>query len=249
MLDPKADELDLSICGRDFTISQSPGLLQSSRGGGTTAAVVWRTSVLFAEWLGSSKNPLFSSTALDRDSTVLELGSGIAGLVPMILSNRVQRIVATDQQYALKHLHENVQANLPRYKSGQSRTHGENIETLPLDWEVDDIPPFLRTHEFRDGVDAVMMCDCIFNYALITPLVDTCTEVCRARKNSSAAMAGGKTRSTICIIAQQLRQPEVFQQWLEDFLQTFQVWRVPASTLTETPGPESGFVIHIGLLR
>lgn len=249
MLDPKADELDLSISGRDFTIKQSPGLLQSNRGGGTTAAVVWRTSVLFTEWLGNAKNPLFASGALDSESIVLELGSGTAGLVPMILSNRIEKVIATDQQYALKHLSENVEANLPRLRSGQSRTHGTSIETLALDWEIDDIPAFLRTHELGDGVDAVLMCDCIFNYALIAPLIETCTEICRARSKHRAIVARGKAKPTICIIAQQLRQPEVFQQWLEEFLKAFRIWRVPASTLTGTPTPESGFVIHIGVLR
>ena len=37
-LDPKAAELEVAVGGREYTIQQSPGVLESSRAGGTTGA-------------------------------------------------------------------------------------------------------------------------------------------------------------------------------------------------------------------
>ena len=54
---------------------------------------------------------------------------------------------------------------------------------------------------------------------------------------------------TLCIIAQQLRQLEVFEEWLEAFLQVFRVWRMPEEWGTEGLKAGSGFVVHIGILR
>ncbi|KAK3719249.1 Ribosomal protein lysine methyltransferase [Vermiconidia calcicola] len=255
MVDPKAEELDLCIAGRDFTIKQSPGVLQSKREGGTTGAAVWRACVVFAEWIATPKNCLFQHGLLEPNSVAIELGSGISGLVPSVLSLRVKRILATDQQYALKLLQENIATNRPvskgrssSQKASKANWGAGNIELAALDWETDDIAAFLRRYGLEDGVDVVMACDCIYNYALIDPLVQTCVDVCKAR---SACKVSNQTppKPSMCIIAQQLRQPDVFEQWLEMFLVHFRVWRVPDKMLTEALREGSGFVLHIGVLR
>lgn len=248
MYDAKADEVELSINGRDFSIQQSPGVLQSRREGGTTGAAVWRACVLFAEWLSWSNNPLFKHGILDSTSKALELGTGISGLVPLVLSSRVQRVIATDQQYALKLLQRNVESNLPvaRGKSTTLQVKTSNIDILPLDWETDDITSFLISNGLQNGVDAVLVCDCVFNYALIKPLVDTCAEMCRVRSNFAGRNPFGQT---MCIVAQQLRQPDVFEQWLKAFMVSFRVWRVPDELLTAALKAGCGYVVHIGVLR
>ena len=110
MIDPKAASIDLAIQGRDFTLTQSPGLLQSNREGGTTGAAIWATSVRFAQWISSPDNVLFKHGLLGASSSVLELGSGISGLVGCVLAPQVERVVLTDQQYTLKLLKDNVNA-------------------------------------------------------------------------------------------------------------------------------------------
>lgn len=257
MVDAKADTLELSVAGRDFEINQSPGLLQSSRGGGTTGAAVWQASVRFAEWLAWSRNPLFETSAIDSSSIALELGAGISGLVPCLLGPRVQRMIVTDQSYILKAIRENVAANihkskLPKNKKGSNRGHDQdqdsNIEVLPLDWENDDIPSVLSSNGLTGGVDLLMACDCIFNYALIQPLVQTFIDICRIRQRNEGPFEA-PTKPTFCVIAQQLRQPEVFEQWLEAFHERFRTWRLPDEMLTADLREGSGFVIHIGVLR
>jgi hypothetical protein len=252
MLDRKADEVDVSINGRDFTIRQSPGILQSKREGGTTGAALWRACVWFAEWLGSEKNVLFEQGVLGADSMVMELGSGISGLVPLIMGRKVHRVVATDQKYALKLLQENITNNIHTGKANGSnrQVRKDRIDVLPLDWETSDVPSFLRQHGLQGGLDALFVCDCIFNYALIKPLVQTCLEVCKTRPTSATGRGGAtEARPTLCVIAQQLRQPDVFEQWLKEFMTAFHVWRVPDEMLTEDLKEGQGFVIHVGVLR
>ncbi|KAI4218429.1 MAG: hypothetical protein LQ349_008721, partial [Xanthoria aureola] len=94
-VDPKATVLHLEIAGRDLTITQSPTLLSSNREGGTTGAVVWKITPLFAEWIASSTNCLFQNSIIDSSSTIVELGCGISGILGLALAPRVANYVAT----------------------------------------------------------------------------------------------------------------------------------------------------------
>lgn len=249
MLDPKSPTVEITINGRDFAIKQSPGILQSSREGGTTGAALWRTSIRFAGWLASPKNALFEHGIFDGASTVLELGAGIAGLTSAVLAPRVQRVVATDQQYALKLLRDNFQDNAPASGKGKKEAkHAPvNIDVAALDWETDCVPGFLAGHGLSIGVEAVVACDCVYNYALVKPLTQTCVEICRARGEYDAET--GESRATMVIVAQQLRQPEVFEEWMKTFMQDFKVWRLPAEMLSQDLGEGSGFCVHIAVLK
>lgn len=250
MIDPKAKAVELSVSGRDFTLIQSPGALQSGRKEGTTGAAVWQSSVRAAEWLAAPDNVLFHSGLLHGGSTVLELGSGVSVLVPFFLAKRVKEVVATDQQHVLKLLEENIHDNAltkPPKKGKQNDTTG-NIQALALDWEEDDIPKHLASNGLGDGVDFVFACDTLYNYGLIDPFVEACVDVChlRQQKRHKGDEAGGPTA---CVIVQQLRQAEVFEQWLETSIRRFRVWRVPDNMLTAGLKEGSGFAVHILLLR
>ena len=98
----------------------------------------------------------------------------------------------------------------------------------------------------KRSFDAIIACDCIYNDALIPPLVQTCTDACQLRK---AWIEDLESEPTVCIIAQQLRSPEVFENWLKAFHKVFRVWRLPDTHLTKDLASNSGFVIHVGVLR
>ncbi|KAK4499098.1 hypothetical protein PRZ48_009610 [Zasmidium cellare] len=255
MVDGKADTIELSIAGHDFEVKQSPGVLQSNREGGTTGAAIWQVSVRFAEWMGWPKNPLFQHHVLNAGSAVLELGAGVSGFLPCVISPKVRKVAVTDQPYVLKAIQENVVANIrpvkPNLKTKAKGTSVEplshtNVDVFALDWENDDVGGTLSSHGLPQGIDLVLACDCIFNYALIDPLVSTCVDICKLR---SGDRQEEETTGTVCVIAQQLRQPEVFEQWLETFLRSFHAWRIPDELLTEDLKSESGFVVHIGVLK
>ncbi|KAK0324153.1 Ribosomal protein lysine methyltransferase [Friedmanniomyces endolithicus] len=258
MVDPVATSIDSSIAGRDFVIAQSPGLLQSKQKYGTTGAAVWRTSVKVAEWLASPKNVLFTHGVINGNSTVLELGAGTSGIIASTLAPSVGHVVATDQQHMLKLLRANLDENAKgllakgvshdRRKAVRDRQRSSVVTTLALDWEEDDIAKHLGSHGLGSGVDLVLACDCIYNYALIAPFVQTCADVCGLRSSSDESATDNRP-FTVCLVAQQLRQSDVFEQWLETFLQSFRVWRIPDDLYTEGLREGKGFALHVGVLQ
>ena len=261
--DAKATNLEITVCGRDLNVRQSPMLLSSSRKGGTTGAVLWKITPLFAQWICADSNILFRSGVLDMRSTVLELGSGIAGVVAITLAPRVGRYVATDQEYVFNMLKANIESNCPIRKYSDSsvskhlgKAHVNNssacarskIEVLSLDWElssVSNLPTMIDTGsaEVSQAIGAVIACDCIYNEALITPFIRTCADICQLANADSAE------KPTLCIVAQQLRSATVFETWLKAFHKLFKVWRIPNDLLINGLKEDSGYVIHIGIRR
>lgn len=268
MLAPSSPSVDLTIGGRVFSVAQSPGVLHSNRSGGTTGAVLWRTSERFAEWISESSNALFKAGIVGPGSTVLELGSGVTGLVSCVLADRVGkggRTVASDMGYALKLLRENVATNAPLTARGKDKVKGKGrsrergsaataiataeVEVVELDWELDDLRQSLRAIGLGDGVDAVVACDCVYNYALIEPFVQACKACCALRDEVEVDADAAEGKPSLCIVAQQLRQPEVFEQWLEAFMEHFRVFRLDGEMLGDTMGEGSGFVVHLASLK
>ncbi|QSZ33772.1 hypothetical protein DSL72_005343 [Monilinia vaccinii-corymbosi] len=270
-VDSKATEIDLTINGRDLTIHQSPTMLSSNRDGGTTGAVIWKITPLFAKWISLPTNPLLQHQIITPESVVLELGCGISGLIALTLSPLLQTYVLTDQPYILKLLSQNLSSNSPtpsttaNSKSKSRKSKGlssaststaqspstNKIVPLTLDWETDVVSPSLTCSDTTTSFDAIIACDCIYNDALIPPLVQTCIDLCRLRPSSSFSEDGSQPSTpTLCVIAQQLRSPDVFESWLKEFNTYFRVWRVQEGDIQECGlGEDSGFVVHIGILR
>jgi hypothetical protein len=114
---------------------------------------------------------------------------------------------------------------------------------IRLDWETSSASSLYAQTTLvagQDHITAVVAADCIYNEALIQPLVETCSDVCRLAPEE---------KPTLCIIVQQLRSPDVFEQWLKAFHRRFRVWRVPDELLSEELKVQNGFAIHIGILR
>lgn len=262
-VDAKATSLEITVGGRDLNIRQSPALLLSNREGGTTGAVVWKITPLFAQWVGSDSNVLFRSSVLDKSSIVLELGSGIAGILAITLACRVGKYIATDQEYVFKLLKANIKDNNPKKKhSGCSvaknygKVHADNasvsasgkIEVIALDWEsslASSLPAMMGTNsaDVSQVIGAIIACDCIYNEALVPPFVRTCADICQL------AAADLAKKPTLCIVAQQLRSDIVFETWLKAFHKLFKVWRIPDDLLIDELKESSGFAVHVGILR
>ena len=226
-----------------------------------TRLVVWKITPLFASWITSPSNVLFKHSILHSDATVLELGCGISGIIGLALGQRVKSYVLTDQQYVMKLLSENLIENHQLAPSSSAKGRKStaktkraaptsnssqkvsNVTAKVLDWEVDEVTSSLVGVEGMSSFDVVIACDCIYNDALIDPLVQTCEDACRLRSPSEGE------RPTVCVVAQQLRSAEVFESWLQAFHKVFHVYRLPDETLLDGLKSDSGFVIHIGILR
>ncbi|KAF2035217.1 hypothetical protein EK21DRAFT_54734 [Setomelanomma holmii] len=248
-IDPKASTLEINVGGHDLTIHQSRGLLESTRKEGTTGAVVWKVTPLFATWISSPNNFLTTTSLLTPTSTVVELGAGVSGIVALALGPQVSLYTTTDQTYVLKLLRQNIAENLntvfPQSRKGKAKQsdYGNRIKCEALDWETDSVSNL-------DPVDLVIACDCIYNESLIEPLNSTAAAICRLRASgSSGNSSSSEAKPTLCLIAQQLRSPDVFEAWLKSFCEKFTVWQVPDSLLDAGLREGSGFVVHVGIVK
>lgn len=257
-VDSKATVLDVSVAGRDLTIYQSPTILSSNRDGGTTGAVVWKITPLFANWITTPTNPLLKHNIVTNASSVLELGCGISGIIGLGLASFVRSYTLTDQEYVARLVNQNLDENRQvgatssarGRKSGSKKsttnTQQNNVKFMPLDWEQDEVLPELTGVPDSKSFDLIIACDCIYNDALVAPLVQACVDVCKLRTVDDEA---SPDTPTVCVIAQQLRSDEVFEAWLKKFHKSFRVWRVPDSDLIAGLREDTGFVVHAGVLR
>lgn len=113
-----------------------------------------------------------------------------------------------------------------------------------------------------NGFDILLACDCVYNNALIQPFVQTCVDICRLRPSYKLSKSDEKAdvshpehgstaadKSTICIIAQQLRSPDVFEDWLLQSIEYFYIWRVKDEFLEKGLRSGSGYAVHMLMLR
>lgn len=186
----------------------------------------------------------------------------------------VKRYVLTDQSYVARLVEANIAQNNSSSSNQASRgkatssgggggrkgksssktislagrgggANGGNVEFHPLDWETD------TPHATLCTPDVVIACDCIYNDALIPPLVQTTAEACRLKTTAVPLSEDGAAQTPcVAVVAQQLRDPEIFEAWLREFMaKGFRVWRVPDIELPEGLRESSGFVVHVGVLR
>ncbi len=224
--------------------------------------VVWKITPLVAAWITTPDNLFFKYHVLRASASVLELGCGISGIIGLALGPLVQHYILTDQEYVMKLLNQNIVDNIPstsvsasKGRKSKPRPQKEpatakvisSVTAQPLDWETDEVSSVVAgLGNGKRYFDAILACDCIYNDALIQPLVQTCADACQLHKTQ---IVESESEPTVCIIAQQLRSPEVFENWLKAFHKTFRVWRLPDRHLTKELASNSGFVVHVGILR
>lgn len=232
----------------------------------TCAIVLWKITPIFAEFISSPSNLFFTSGVLSLSSTVLELGCGISPLTGLALGPHVAHYLLTDQSYVQRLVNQNIDENTQPSTSvrkggdshkGKSKTKPKGkastnttrtagaVKFETLDWETDSVAAGLSpTGDF----DMVVACDCVYNEALVRPLVSTCVDACRLR-DADEKVEGDEGMPTICVVAQQLRSDEVFEAWLVEFHRHFHAWRIPDEILPRPLRSDVGFVIHAGILR
>jgi hypothetical protein len=194
----------------------------------------------------------------------------------LVLAPRISSYVLTDQPYVSRLVEQNIDKNKNVFTGGPAATgkgarrssssrkskgsaaiaassspaaRGQ-LAFRSLDWETDSVTHHLTRSPTLRSFDAVLCCDCIYNEALIDPLVQTCADICRLRTDCRSSNPGDENKvPCICVVAQQLRDSDVFEAWLARFSSDFDVWRVPDAQLIDGLGCNSGFVVHIGILK
>jgi len=134
--------------------------------------VLWKITPLFAEWISSPSNPLWTHGFLSSNSVVTELGCGISALIALTLAPAVQHYIATDQEYVRRLFRTNLDANAavsaPSAKQKGNKTKGKAskkqqsggnptaspITFTTLDWETDQPGLLKACIESETGRDA-----------------------------------------------------------------------------------------------
>lgn len=155
--------------------------------------------------------------------------------------------------------------NVSSARHGDSGLRGRgNVSVLEVDWET-TAPESIIAHlqaasrdegeaGYEPSLSALIATDCVFNPAIIDPFVDMLAALSSPSPSSPALDDGANERPVICIVAQQLRSPDVFSDWLEAMLRKFRVWRVEETELCWGPGEarmvaSEGYVVHACLLK
>lgn len=179
-------------------------------------------------------------------------------MVGLLLGPKISRYVLTDQPYVAKLVEQNLEENRGILSSRPGNTRGSRSRarktkgvdpavSVPaslifrsLDWETDTADSSLTGSDDVRSFDAIIACDCIYNEALIEPFVQTCADICKLRTDDTPCL---------CIVGQQLRDSDVCEAFLDRFGRDFDVWRVPDSRLVEGLRADSGFAVHVGILK
>ncbi|KAG7813677.1 hypothetical protein KL921_001223 [Ogataea angusta] len=211
----RTDEVRVAVGDDEYVVQQSVSAFNSSNRDGTTGFVTWSTSQVVAEWLLRPKNAVFDAI---RSSSVVELGSGVSGLLACSVGRKCRHYVCTDQQGVMKLLKNNLRRNGGVFESSTvatentSRRHNvPRIDAVTFDWEASSPEAVL---ELVQGYpDFIITCDTIYNPYLIPHLV-----------RAAETLAGPQTG---ILVAVQLRESSLLSEFLVHAVDRFRVYRVP----------------------
>lgn len=239
----------------NLQINQSITCLNSSKdnNNSTTGYVLWSTSPFILKWILYSSDanilrnggvlnvkdgnisdnplhitPLFSKP--DKSSYIIELGSGSSGLCPIVLSNYVNKYLATDQKGIIPLLKKNICNNLSEvYRrnavsftleidASRKTELSCQLEVLQLDWEkfnieesdIDSLMTINTEHSLNIYVIAM---DVIYNDFLIQPFLSTLTHLFKWYRDKNITIS--------CLLGVQLRAQNVIENFLEQAIVDF----------------------------
>ncbi|CCF59629.1 hypothetical protein KAFR_0H02200 [Kazachstania africana CBS 2517] len=241
-----------------LNIEQSITSLYSSKdnANSTTGYVVWSTTPFFLKWLlyssaaeplrtpmdvstveGNTSGtirvpPLLGSNIGGRDKIgVIEMGTGIAGILPVTLGNYADTYICTDQKGIIPRLKSNIRRNLEQLNRRKCVSHALNIdeveeytqqnnvedrvdglrlEIAALDWENFDTN-VLQAHFEGINTIYILAMDVIYNEYLIDPFLKCLTTI-RSHFQKTPAV------KIQCLIGIHLRSHDILASFLEQAL-------------------------------
>lgn len=230
----KNGTIEVTVGDKDVNITQDLSQLNSSKQSSSTGFVAWKVSPIFFEWLQASTCKLNGLISLD--SVIVELGTGISGIGPIVLGDKVNRYIATDQEHLLKLLKHNIDENMvsTRYFGKNSIKLHPVIDITEFDWEY---PQTIENFEGKisnigeNGI--VIACDTIYNDYLIPHFVNAVNSVLNCMGSGS-----------ILLVAQQLRCEEILESALNALiLSGLTCYSIPDGLLSEKL--IDGFSVHL----
>lgn len=151
---------------------------------------------------------MFNSPKLRNTVSVVELGSGVSGIIASVLGPSTKSYVCTDQKHILKLLKKNFANNVVsnKFRSTTVPNTGVEgsecqIEVIELDWETPE--DGLQTYQQLVGhlPDLIIACDTVYNDFLIQPFLNCCASLL--------------TPTNALLLSLQLRDEGVMEQFLQ----------------------------------
>ncbi|KIJ55493.1 hypothetical protein M422DRAFT_41449 [Sphaerobolus stellatus SS14] len=237
----------------EITVFQDTTGLRSRKG--DTGSVLWRASIHLARYLLSQLHyPSYASSVNTSDlrlCDVIELGSG-TGILSIVLAPFVNRFMATDLSYLIPLIHKNQVHNItpqdmPRVSTTeldwvQIQDTPDHLRHKIFNFSRDPTSPSSspeRKHSKRkesntskeipkkDSHLLIVAVDCIFNPALISPLLTTINYL--ASKGYTRSEESSYTSATVLVVLE-LRSEDVTREFVEKWLAMpgeWELWNVP----------------------
>ncbi|CCK67981.1 S-adenosylmethionine-dependent methyltransferase KNAG_0A02920 [Huiozyma naganishii CBS 8797] len=243
-----------------ITVNQSITSLNSSQvnNNSTTGYVLWSITPFFLKWLLYSKSAAFlrvndggasSVKLLNSEESIsvpsimgdnvgiIELGSGISGILPTVMGNYVATYIATDQRGILKKLKSNIKDNLLQLNRRcivSSSLHVDQstdsddlniisnrcqLEVEPIDWEtfhltdqtLSKLYPYLSKLKDQAETVYIIALDVIYNDFLIAPFLTALRQLLDYYRKSNPE----RSIRVRALVGIQLRSQEVVTSFLE----------------------------------
>ncbi|CCH46492.1 putative nicotinamide N-methyltransferase [Wickerhamomyces ciferrii] len=168
--DPK---LDITFQNSDYSIEQSISNLNNSSS--STGFVLWKITIPFIKWLQQRNVYDF------HGKFVIEIGSGVTGLLASTIGPKTGHYISTDQYHLLKLLKKNIINNVPLFRSSTMECEGipkrkhalPVLDVVTFDWEHIDQGLFEINQVQNGDPDFIIGCDVVYNDYLVPFLVDS----------------------------------------------------------------------------
>ncbi|CAJ0869133.1 9154_t:CDS:2 [Entrophospora sp. SA101] len=214
---------------------------------GSTGSVLWDSSVLLLKFL--IKHHDWLNFSIEK-TKIIELGSG-CGLIGIGVMPFVKIFMMTDQISMIKHIWKNV-----NYKN--------RIFAKELNWSTEN-EKLIDKEIINQNWNYVVSSDCIYNEFIVDSFVGMLIKLCKSKNHILTSPffvdndGGGsddsdsndgrnkKNNTTIVVISLKLRSDNVHLVFMEKFLESFVIWRMPNSMF----GDEfrNGYVIYLAWLK
>ncbi|KAG7898136.1 hypothetical protein KL907_005332 [Ogataea polymorpha] len=211
----RTDEVRVAVEDDEYVVQQSVSAFNGSNRDGTTGFLAWSTSIKVAEWFLQPNNAVLDAI---KNFSIVELGSGVSGLLACSVGRKCRHYVCTDQQGVMKLLKSNICRNGGVFESSTiptdntCRRHNvRRIDAMTFDWESSSTDEVLAL--VKGYPDLIITCDTIYNPYLIPHLV-----------RAAERLAGPQTG---ILVAVQLRESSLLNDFLVHAVARFCVYRVP----------------------
>nr|KIR84191.1 hypothetical protein I308_05606 [Cryptococcus tetragattii IND107] len=187
---------------------------------GDTGSVLWRSSLYLARHIlsqyyhPSAHDTSLLDPSLLKSCRILELGCG-TGLLAVLLSRICGQYTASDRLENLKLVQRNIELNdltVGDNKTNSLTSPQKSVRLEEIDWvqvseDCKKQNSRLESKRNHEEYDLVLAVDCIYNEALVPPLIDTFARYCPV---------GGRTMVWVVV---ELRSAEVMTTFLDSWLQ------------------------------